>query len=137
MNPKRKLYRIILAALALLLVGLACGTGYSTSSKIYGQSGNVTVKLKTSEGTNYNSVEINEDWSWDRIDAKVILSVNEGSCQVTLSGEENTALVMNVSAGNPVETYGELVTDGFGELDLNTDCQGAKDLELQIDFTVK
>ena len=137
MRMKRKYYRMILPILALLLAGLACSTGYSTSSSIYGESGNVKIKLKTSEGTNYNSVEINEDWGWDRIDAKVMLTVNEGSCQVTLSGEENTALAMEVSAGSPVEVYGELVADSFGELDLNTDCQGAKDLEVTIDFTRK
>jgi hypothetical protein len=56
---------------------------------------------------------------------------------VILSGEENTALIMDVSAGSPAEVYGELVTDGFGGLDLNTDCQGAKDLEVTIDFTRK
>ena len=137
MTQKKKLYWLALPILVLVIAGLACGTGFSTSSTIYGLSGNVRVKMKEADGVNNNSVEINEDWSRDRIVATVTLSVSEGSCQATLSGEENTRIVMDVTAGSPAETSGDLVTDGFGEVDLETNCQAAKELDLFIDFTVK
>ena len=137
MTAKRKLYWLALPILALAIAGLACGTGFSTSSKIYGLSGNVRVKMKEADGVYNNSVEINEDWSRERIGANVTLSVSEGSCRATLSGEENTSIVMDVAAGSPAETSGDLVTDGFGEVYLETDCQAAKALDLYIDFTVK
>lgn len=135
MNARKRLLRLSLPVLALLLVGLACGTGYRTSSSIYGESGKVRVQLKEADGEYTNSVEINEDWSWDRVSATVTFSVSEGSCQATLSGDENTLIVLSASAGNPGQSSGDLVTDSFGDVDLVTNCQAAKDLDLTIEFT--
>lgn len=66
MNPKRKLYWLALPILALAIAGLACGTGFSTSSTTYGLSGNVRAKLKEADGVYNNSLEINEDWNRSR-----------------------------------------------------------------------
>jgi len=43
--------------------------------------------------------------------------------------------VLEASAGSPNNTSGELVTDGFGEVDLETNCQDAEEMALIIDFT--
>ena len=137
MNKRRKMIWLVLPVLALLIAGLACGSGFSTSSTIYGLSGNVRAKLKEGNGIYTNSLEINEDWNRVRFSATITLSVSEGSCQATLSGEENSSILMDVTAGSPVETSGELVTDAFGEIELETNCQDAKDLDLLINFTSK
>jgi len=135
MIPRNKLYRLALPFLILVLAGLACGTGYRTSSSIYGESGKVRVQLKEGDGVYTNSVEINEDWGWERVSATVTFSVSEGSCLATLSGEENSSIILNATAGNPSEMTGDLVTDSFGDVELVTDCQSAKELDLTINFT--
>lgn len=135
MTSKKRLFRLVLPMLILLLAGLACGTGYKTSSSIYGESGKVRVQLKEADGEYTNSVEINEDWSWDRVSATVTFSVSAGSCQATLSGDENTSIVLSASAGNPGQASGDLVTDSFGDVDLVTNCQAATELDLTIEFT--
>jgi hypothetical protein len=137
MTARRRLSRLALPILILTIATLACGTGYKTSSRIYGLSGLVRVQLKEADGIYTNSVEINEDWSQERISATVTLSVSAGSCRATLSGNENTSIVLDAAVDSPSETYGDLVTDSFGELDLETDCQDAQDLDLSIDFTRK
>lgn len=135
MTSRKRLNRLALPFLILVLAGLACGTGYRTSSSIYGESGKVRVQLKEGDGVYTNSVEINEDWSWDRVSATVTFSVSEGSCLATLSGGENTSIVLNATAENTGEMSGDLVTDGFGDVELVTDCQEAKELDLTINFT--
>jgi hypothetical protein len=135
MKERRRLYWLLLPILALVFAGLACGTGFSTSSTIYGLSGNVQAKMKEANGVYTNSIEINEDWSYDRFSATFTFSVGSGSCRATLSGDENTSIVLEAAEGSPSEVYGELVTDGFGEIDLETDCQDAQDLGLTINFT--
>lgn len=135
MTSRNRIYKLALPFLILILAGLACGTGYKTSSSIYGESGKVRVQLKEGDGVYTNSVEINEDWSWDRVSATVTFSVSEGSCLATLSGDENTSIVLTASAGNPSEMTGDLVTDSFGDVELVTDCTSAKELDLTINFT--
>lgn len=135
MTSRKRLNRLALPFLILVLAGLACGTGYRISSSIYGESGKVRVQLKEGDGVYTNSVEINEDWSWDRVSATVTFSVSEGSCLATLSGGENTSIVLNATAENTGEMSGDLVTDGFGDVELVTDCQEAKELDLTINFT--
>jgi hypothetical protein len=135
MNSRKRSYKLALPFLILLLASLACGTGYRTSSSLYGESGKVRIQLKEGDGVFTNSVEINEDWSWDLVSATVTFSVSEGSCLATLSGDENTSIVLTAAAGNPSEAAGDLVTDSFGDVELVTDCTSAKDLDLTIDFT--
>lgn len=137
MKGRKRLIWLALPIMALMIASLACGTGFSTSAKRYGLSGNIQAKLKEGNGVYTNSIEINEDWSYARFDATVSLSVNAGSCRATLSGGENTSIILEAAAGNPSETYGELVTDGFGEVDLETNCQNAEEMVLTIDFTRK
>jgi len=135
MQAKKRLAWLALPLMALVIASLACGTGFSTSSTIYGNSGKVQAKLKEGDGVNNNSLEINEDWSYVQFSATINLSVSAGSCRATLSGGENTSIVLEASAGSPAETYGTLVTDGFGEIDLETDCQNAEEMLLVVDFT--
>ncbi len=135
MTPRRRALYLALVLIVLAGVTLACGAGYQTSSKILGNSGEVRVKMKDASGTNSTSVEINEDWWRERIAATVTLSVESGSCRATLSGEDGTLLILDAAAGSPAETYGELVTDGFGDVELQTDCQGGQNLEVLIAFS--
>ena len=137
MTARRRLYRLALGILILAIAALACGTGFKTSSTIYGLSGVVRVEIKEADGVYTNSVEINEDWSQVRISATVTLSVSAGNCQATLSGDENTSIILDVVEGSSTEAYGDLVTDSFGEISLETDCQEAQGLDLSIDFTRK
>ena len=88
MNRQKKVYYLILPILALSLAILACSGGYSTTSKLSGNSGEVRVKTGEADGTDSTSVELNEDWMRDRVFATATLSVESGSCQATLVGEE-------------------------------------------------
>ena len=137
MTRKKRNYYLILPILALALAILACSGGYSTTSKLSGNSGEVRVRTKEADGTDSTSVELNEDWMRDRVFATATLSVETGSCQATLAGEEGTALVLNATAGSPAQATGDLVTDGFGDVDLETNCQGVTNLDLLINFTLR
>ena len=137
MTRQKRIYYLILPILALALAILACSGGYSTTSKLNGNSGEVRVKTGEADGTDSTSVELNEDWMRDRVFATATLSMEAGSCRATLVGEEGTTLVLDASAGNPAQASGDLVTDGFGEVDLETNCQGVTNLDLLINFTLK
>ncbi|HDD55796.1 MAG TPA: hypothetical protein ENG59_06110 [Chloroflexi bacterium] len=137
MTTRRRLYPLALPILVLAIAILACGTGYKTSTRIYGLSGVVRVQIKEANGVYTNSIEINEDWSQERFSATVTLSVSAGSCRAILSGNENTSIILDVGEGSPTEAYGDLVTDSFGEVSLETDCQDAQNLDLTINFTLK
>jgi hypothetical protein len=132
-RPK-KAYYLVLPILILALAAMACGTGYTTSQKISGNSGEVRVRTNEANGTDSTSVEIHEDWSRVRVTATVVLSVESGSCLIYLTGEDGTSISLDASAGSPGEVYGNLVTDSFGEVDLQTDCQNAQKLDLTIYF---
>jgi C-terminal processing protease CtpA/Prc len=134
MTPRKRTIYLALSLAVLTAITLACGTGYQTSSKILGNSGEVRVKMKDASGSNSTSVEINEDWYRESISASANLSLETGSCRATISGEDGTLLVLEAAAGSPAETSGVLVTDAFGEIDLQTDCQGGQNLDLLITF---
>ena len=135
MSKSRKITWLALPILALILASLACGTGYRTSTSISGLSGKSRIQMNEGSGVNTNSMDINEDWSYTRVNATVTFSVSEGSCQATVTGDENTSISVSAAAGSPGVATGSLVTDGFGEVDLETNCQDAKELDLLIDFT--
>jgi len=137
MTKQKRIYYLILPILALALAILACSGGYSTTSKISGNSGEVRVKTGAGDGIDTTSVELNEDWIRDRVSASVTFSVEAGSCRATLLGEENTRIEVTASAGNPGEASGYLETDGFGEVTLDTNCQGAQNLDLLIQFSLQ
>ena len=129
------IYYLMLADLALSLTALACGTGYRTSSKLSGNSGSVRVQLKEADGVDSTSVEINEDWSYQRVAAEVTFSLESGSCQAAIRGEEHTAILLEAASGRPGQSSGQLVTNTFGDVTLETDCQGGQNLDLTIAFT--
>ncbi len=137
MTRQKKIIYLILPILALALAVLACSGGYSTTSKLSGNSGEIRVRTKEADGKDSTSVELNEDWMRERVFATATLSLEAGSCQATLVGQDGTALVLDAAAGSPAQTSGDLMTDGFGEVDLETNCQGAANLELLINFTLR
>ena len=137
MTRQKRVTYLILPILALALAVLACSGGYSTSSKISGNSGEVRVKTNEADGSDSTSVELNEDWMRERVGVTATLTVEAGSCQADLIGEDGTVLSLDVSAGNPAQASGDLVTDSFGEVEFETACQGAQNLELLINFTLK
>jgi len=137
MSRQKRLTYLILPILALSLAILACSGGYSTTSKLSGNSGEVRVKTGEADGTDSTSVELNEDWMRDRVSVTAALSVEAGSCRGTLVGEEGTSIVLDASAGSPAQASGDLVTDGFGEVEFETNCQGAQNLDLLINFTLR
>jgi len=134
MNSPKKVYYLVLPILILALAALACGTGYTTTHKLSGNSGEVRIRMNEANGTDSTSAEISEDWSRVRVTATVTLSVDTGSCLAYVTGEDGTSINLNASAGSPGEVYGNLVTDSFGEVDLQTDCQNAQNLDLTIYF---
>jgi hypothetical protein len=134
MTTKKKAYLLLLPILLLTLAALACGTGYQTSQKITGNSGEVRVRMKEANGTDSTSVEINEDWARVRVGATVILNVETGSCQAVVTDADGASISLSASPGSQGEAYANLMTDGFGEITLETDCQGAQNLDLMIIF---
>jgi hypothetical protein len=91
--------------------------------------------MKEANGTDSTEVELNEDWSGVRVTSTVTFSVSAGSCRALISGEDGTSITLDASAGSPSEVYGDLVTDVFGEVTLETECQNAQNLDLTINFT--
>lgn len=137
MTRQKKVLYLVLPILMLSLAVLACSGGYSTTSKLSGNSGEVRVRTKEADGTDSTSVELNEDFLRDRVAATVTLSVEAGSCRATLVGEEGTTITLDAAAGSSAQASGDLVTDAFGEVELQTDCQGAQNLDLLINFNLK
>ncbi len=133
MNPT-KLWKLSAALIMLTLVTLACGTGYRTTYNISGNSGTIRVRMNEADGTDRTNVEINEDYMRETVFVTANLSVESGTCEARLVGEDGTSLSLIASAGTPGTTSGELVTDGFGEITLETESQQASKMDLEIKF---
>ena len=137
MTRQKRMTYLILPILVLSLAALACSGGSSTTSKINGNSGEVQVKQNEADGTDSTSVELNDDWMRERVAVTATLTVEAGSCQADLVGADGTGLVLDASAGNPAQATGNLTTDGFGEVEFTSSCQGAQNLVLLINFTLQ
>ena len=137
MIKQKKTTYLILPILILALTALACSGGSSTTHKLSGNSGEVRVKMKEVDGTESTSMEISEDWTRTRVAATVTFSVEAGSCQENVTGEDGTVVSLSASAGSPGQASGDLVTDGFGEVDLTAECQGGTNLDLTVKFSLK
>ena len=135
MTAKRQTTYLVLTVLILSLAALACGTGSQTTSKITGNSGEVRVRINETSGVNTTSVELNEDWFREQLAASVTFSLETGSCRASVIGEDGTQITVDAAAGSPGQASGQLITDGFGEVDLETNCQGsAQNLDVTIAF---
>jgi hypothetical protein len=128
---------LALITLVLGLAVLACGTGYRTTSKSAGNSGEVRVRINDADGTDSTQVEIDEDYDHSRVSVTANLLVESGNCQATLLGEDGTIIRLNASPENPAEAYGDLMTDAFGEIELKTICKNAKNIDLTISYLWK
>lgn len=137
MDKKQNGLFLAIIFLVLGLVVLACGTGYRTTSKSSGNSGEVRVRMNEADGTDSTNVEINEDYNHSRVAVTASLLVESGNCQATLIGEDGTTISVSASPENPVEVFGDLVTDAFGEIVLETACQNAKNVDLTITYVWK
>lgn len=128
---------LALISLVLGLAVLACGTGYRTTSKSSGNSGEVRVRMNEADGTDSTNLEINEDYNHSRVAITANLLVESGNCQATLVGEDGTIISLSASPESPAEVFGDLVTDAFGEIELETICQNAKNVDLTISYIWK
>lgn len=137
MTRQNRVYYLILPILALALAALACSGGYSTTSKISGNTGEVRVKTNAVNGIDTTSVELNDDWTHARVGVIAAFGVESGSCQATLIGENGTRIVIDASAGSQGQASGDLVTDAFGEITFDSNCQDGQNLDLLINFTLK
>jgi len=134
MDQKQNGIFLALISLVLGLAVLACGTGYRTTSKSSGNSGEVRVRMNEADGTDSTNLEINEDYNHSRVTITASLLVESGNCQATLIGQEGTIISLSASPENPAEVYGDLVTDAFGEIELETICQNAINVDLTISY---
>ncbi len=125
----------LLALVLLLLASLACGTGFRTTYTLTGNSGKIRVSMNDADGENRTQLEINEDYIRESVAVTASLSVAAGSCQATLTGEDGSRLTLTAAEGNPGQANGELVTDAFGEITLETVGQNAENMELILEFT--
>ncbi len=107
---------LALISLVLGLAVLACGTGYRTTSKSSGNSGEVRVRMNEADGTDSTNVEINEDYNHSRVAITASLLLESGNCQATLVGEDGTIISLSASPESPAEGYGDLMTDAFVKL---------------------
>ena len=137
MDKKQNGIFLVLISLVLGLAILACGTGYRTTSTSSGNSGEVRVRMNEADGTDSTNVEINEDYNHSKVAITASLLVESGNCQATLIGRDGTTISLSASPENPAEVYGDLVTDAFGEIVLETVCQNAKNVDLIIIYIWK
>ena len=137
MDQKQNVIFQALKSLVLVLAVLACGTGYRTTSKSSGNSGEVRVRMNEADGTDSTNVEINEDYNHSRVAITASLLVESGKCQAILRGQDGTTLSLSASPESPAEVSGDLVTDAFGEIALETVCQNAINVDLIITYVWK
>jgi len=137
MDKKHNGLFLALVSLVIGLAVLACGTGYRTTSKSSGNSGEVRVRMNEADGTDSTSLEINEDYTHSRVAITASLLLESGNCQATLVGEDGTIISLSASPENPAEGFGDLVTDAFGEIELETICQNANNVDLTISYIWK
>jgi hypothetical protein len=90
--------------------------------------------MKEADGTDSTSVEINEDWSRVNVTSTMVLSVESGNCQAVVTDGSGASVSLSASPGSPGDAYATLVTDGFGDVSLETNCQSAQNLDFLISF---
>ena len=78
-----------------------------------------------------------KNYNCERVSLTANLLVETSSCQVTLIGQDGTLIRLSASADSPVEVFRDLVTDGIGEITLETAAQGKKNIDLTINFALK
>lgn len=81
--------------------------------------------------------KLTKNYTRERVSLTASLLVETGSCQVTLIGQDGTLIRLSASADSPVEVFGDLVSDDFGEITLETATQGEKYVDLTLNFSLK
>lgn len=89
------------------------------------------------DGTDQTCVKINEKLQLRKsfFDSKPARGNQQLSGNINWPGRHFIRL--SASADSPVEVFCDLVTDGIGEITLETAAQGKKNIDLTINFTQK
>jgi hypothetical protein len=119
------------------LVSLACGTGYSFTSRHFGNTGQVVVRNESIEETGTIQVEINEDYSWDEVALDITVAVESGDLQAIFTDDNGQSLSLSAAAGQPASGHVEMETDATGDIDLQLTGAGARGVTITIDYTRK
>ena len=128
---------LMLSIVSVLIFVLACGTGYSFTSRHFGNAGQVIVRNDSIEGNSETQVEINEDLAWDEVILDITVEVEAGSLQAVFTDDDGRTLSLSATAGQPASGQVEMTTDATGDIDLQLSGEGAEGVSITIDYTIK
>jgi hypothetical protein len=126
---------VVTIIVSLLVTGLACGTGYSTTHSHRGNRGQVVVKIKSAEGSDQTSVEINEDYSWKTVTLNITVEVEAGRYWATFLDDDGHSVTLDASGDSPASTTVQMTTDGLGSIRMESEASGAQGVTITIDYT--
>ena len=131
----RKRWSIRLIIAAVIVVSLACGTGYATTRTNFNNNGKVVLKAESIEGTAETTVEIDEDYTWEPITVNITVEVSAGTYRVTFVDNDDRTVTVEASAGNPGTNMARLTTDSSGYLIMRAEGNGAEDVVITIEYS--
>lgn len=131
----KKRWSLTIIILVLIIVSLACGTGYTTRYKSFTNRGEIIIKAESDNGNRETKVEINEDYTWEPVTLTVTIEVQSGSYHADFFGDNGKILSLDASAGNPANGKMQMTTNSFGEVTLKTEGQDAQGIVITINYT--
>jgi hypothetical protein len=131
-KQKRLMMAVVVAG--LLMLTLACGTGYSTSYKRIGNRGTVVVNIESVDGSRRNTVQIDENFVWDTVNLDITVEVESGNYSAIFVDDEGQTLQLEASPGNPASASVQMETDSSGEITLQSEGEGVEGVKITIDY---
>ena len=132
---KQKRWIMVAVVAGLLMVTLACGTGYSTTYKRIGDRGTVVVNIESVDGSRKNTVQIDENFVWDTVSLDITVEVESGNYSAIFTDDEGQTLQLEASPGNPASASTQMETDGSGEITLQSQGEGVEGVKITIDYS--
>jgi len=128
-------FKTLLVLFCIVIAILACGTGYTTTRTSTGDDGNVVLKLASLDGTDDTQVEIDDTFNWETLSLDITVDVEAGNYQAEFIDDEGQILQLNATSGKPAIGKRIMVTDGLGNITLNSLGEGAQNIVITIEYT--
>jgi hypothetical protein len=134
---------VSLLGLALLVLSLVACEGYSqtgarTSSNQDMSGGALEVGISKANGTAEQDIEVGEGNTGLILEADVTLTVEKGSFQIELLGEDDqVTLTLAARDGETVSGHGQMVVDAFGDASYRVTATEAENVAYTIEYTFR
>jgi hypothetical protein len=134
MNSKKN-WKFMLFIFCLMIVIMACGTGYTTTRTSTGDEGSVVLKIADLNGSDETQVEIDDSFTWDTLLLEITVEVEAGNFQAEFIDDEGQLLQMNATEEKPGIGKRNMVTDGLGNIILRSHGDNAENITITIEYT--